>query len=187
MGESDLHAYLKKVGETWLINQGCFLTGFEVPLNQLGLERFTDLDNKMVIDVLGLGLRYGHDEELKGPYESGRIVSRGIEVKVSRSDFRNGFACSGCNYHYLLTPMRMIAPTEVPSGIGLIEYNKHKFSVDTSEDPQQRPYKISGLRVVKHPKYKMIPRFQIDHVIANLATKTFIPRLITEIIKNNKG
>ena len=50
-------------------------------------------------------------------------ILRGIEVKVSRADFRNGFFCTGCNYNYLLTPMRLVSPSILPTGVGLIEYN----------------------------------------------------------------
>lgn len=43
-------------------------------------------------------------EDLEGAnpdsLEYGCNILRGIEVKVSRGDFKNGFICSGCNYHY---------------------------------------------------------------------------------------
>jgi len=181
--ESPEHKYLKSVAVLWLLNQGCFLADTEVPLSQVGLSRYTELDNKTVIDAVGVGLRFnsgnGKGEasddfdpaSLTGA-EAGECVLRGIEVKVSRGDFRSGFACSGCNYHYLLTPLRLLAPSEVPHGVGLIEYNKHKWSCETDENHPDHPYKITGLRVLKHPTYRELPRFQIDGAISQLANKT---------------
>jgi hypothetical protein len=110
-----------------------------------------------------------------GSYEYGYNIIRGIEVKVSRSDFRNGFICSGCNYHYILAPMRMLAPYEIPKGVGLIEYNKYKFSCEAKTEKESSPYgrafNIKGVRVVKKPVYKRVPQFQIDNAISNLAIR----------------
>lgn len=159
----------------------------EVKLNQLGLKRYDQLDNHMVIDVCGVGLKHlPHgkkrmrqeefpDFNLANPrrYEFGYNILRGIEVKVSRSDFRNGFICSGCNYHYVITPMRLVAPYEVPRGVSLIEYNKYKFScelnVDKSDQPSERPFHIKGLRVVRRPVFRNIPQFQIDNAIERIS------------------
>lgn len=156
-------------------------------LNHLGLKRFHELDNHTVIDVCGVGLKYFpygrkgmsqqdefQDLELKDPrrYEYGYNILRGIEVKISRSDFRNGFICSGCNYNYVLAPMRMIAPYEVPKRVGLIEYNKYKFTcelnVEEAEKAGRRAFSFKGLRVVKRPIYRNIPQFQIDNAIARI-------------------
>jgi hypothetical protein len=181
--ESPEHRHLKDIAILWLLNQGCFIADTEVPLSQVGLRRYTEFDNKTIVDAVGVGLRFrgenGKDEasddfdpnSLAGA-EAGECVLRGIEVKVTRSDFRAGFACSGCNYHYLLTPLRLLAPSEVPKGIGLIEYNKHKWSCEPDNSHPDRPYKISGLRILKHPSYRELPRFQIDGVIAQLARRT---------------
>jgi hypothetical protein len=65
--------------------------------------------------------------------------------------------------------MRLVAPFEIPAGIGLIEYNKYKFGIEPSEDKVHRPFRISGLKVVKIPRFRQIPRFQIDHSIVSLA------------------
>jgi hypothetical protein len=189
VGESVGHLFLKKVGKLFLFNQGCYLVDTEVELNHVGLMRFCDLDSHTVIDALGVGLRYfTHEkrrirqEELDGfslrdpqRYEFGHSVLRGVEVKVSRSDFKNGFICSGCNYHYLLTPMRLVAPHEVPDGVGLIEFNRYKFECHLNGEEgdlaERRPYKIKGLRVLKRPRYRGIPQFQIDDAIARMLTR----------------
>lgn len=152
----------------------------------MGLDRYADLDSHTVIDVCGVGLKYltrmkkvtcqielqNLDQDGKYEYEYGFNILRGIEVKVSRSDFRNGFMCSGCNYHYLLTPMRLVAPYEVPKGVGLIEYNKYKFSCELEEESyiqSKRPFRIGGLRLVKRPVFRNIPQFQIDNAIERIS------------------
>jgi hypothetical protein len=181
--ESPEHKHLKSVAILWLLNQGCFLADTEVPLSQVGLQRYTELDNKTVVDAVGVGLRFsvgngkfepseGFDPSSLAGSEAGECVLRGVEVKVTRGDFRSGFACSGCNYHYLLTPIRLLAPFEVPRGIGLIEYNKHKWVCEPDDARSDRPYRITGLRVLKHPIYRGLPRFQVDGAIAHLANRT---------------
>ena len=157
-------------------------------LNQLGLLRYLELDNKQVIDVVGVGLKYFpwsrrkiqdelyDDFELENPeqYEIGYNILRGIEVKVSKGDFKNGFICTGTNYNYVLTPTKLISPSILPKGVGLIEYNRYKFDVtenDLEEKPKSRPFKISGLRVVKRAQYRNLPQFHIDHTIAMIAQR----------------
>ena len=160
----------------------------EVKLNRLGLERYTEMDNKKVIDVGGIGLKHlplkrvrfknGEYDHFNLPdhrrYECAFNVLRGIEVKVSRSDFRNGFICTSCNYNYVLTPMKLVSPSIIPKGVGLIEYNKYKFKVEVNEEREvlnDRPFKIHGLKIIKRPTYRHIPQFQIDHAIAKIAGK----------------
>jgi hypothetical protein len=187
MGESPRHLYLKQVGKLWLYNQMCHMVDIEVKLNQLGLNRFLELDNKKVIDVIGVGLKYFpwkkrkiqdeeyDDFELSKPdqYEIGYNVLRGIEVKVSKSDFKNGFVCTSANYNYVMAPTKLVSPSLVPKGVGLIEFNKYKFGVEESdnEHPHSRPFSMSGVRVVKRATYRNIPQFQIDHVISLIAQR----------------
>jgi hypothetical protein len=47
-----------------------------------------------------------------------------VEVKVSRADYLNGYAEKGCNKHYVLAPREMIAPSELPKHVGLVEYDE---------------------------------------------------------------
>ncbi len=185
------------------MNQGCHLVGTEIKLNHLGLKRYSDLDHHIIIDVCGVGLKYlpqGKKHIQRGgtinlelrddKYEYGYNILRGIEVKVSRSDFKNGFICSGCNYHYILTPMRLVAPHEVPKGIGLIEFNKYKFSCEPnaveSKNNIKRPFLIKGLRVIKKPIYRNIPQFQIDNAIENIS-ENFLEHMQTEVIQEISG
>ncbi|MFP3951286.1 MAG: hypothetical protein ACLFVP_03975 [Candidatus Bathyarchaeia archaeon] len=195
----------------YLYNQGCYLVNTEVKLNRLGLERYCRLDDHTIIDALGVGLRYRsldktplEDEDadyfhLETPrkYIVGVNILRGIEVKVSRSDYRNGFICNGCNYNYILTPMSLLSPHEVPDGVGLIEFNKYKFKCKMLEDERnERPFKIKGLRVIKRPKHRRVPRFQIDNAVARITNRRKMEDLrkvfndvkdeVDEIIQNFK-
>jgi hypothetical protein len=169
----------------------------EVKLNQLGLHRYLELDNKKVIDVVGVGLKYFpwgkrriqdaeyDDFKLSKPdqYDIGYNVLRGIEVKVSKSDFKNGFICTSANYNYVLVPTKLVSPSIMPRGVGLIEFNRYKFNVEENDDknPNGRPFKLAGVRVIKRAQYRHIPQFHIDHVISmiaqrNLASKENILR-----------
>ena len=187
MGESPRHLYLKEVGKLWLFNQMCHMVDIEVKMNQLGLHRYLELDNKKVIDVVGVGLKYFpwrkrkiqdeeyDDFELPKPdqYDIGYNVLRGIEVKVSKSDFKNGFICTSANYNYVLAPTKLVSPSIVPKGVGLIEFNRYKFNVEANQDetPNGRPFKLEGVRVLKRAQYRHIPQFHIDHVISLIAQR----------------
>lgn len=187
MGESPRHLYLKQVGKLWLFNQMCHMVDTEVKLNQLGLHRYFELDNKKVIDVVGVGLKYFpwrkrkikdeeyDDFELPKPdqYDIGYNVLRGIEVKVSKSDFKNGFICTSSNYNYVLAPTKLVSPSIMPKGVGLIEFNRYKFNIEENQDegPVSRPFKMEGVRVLKRAQYRHIPQFHIDHVISLIAQR----------------
>lgn len=169
--ESSMHAFLKRVGSAFLLNQGCFLVDTEVPLSRTG--RIHRLDDHRVVDVCGVGERFfdadgGRLTEYAGlpgaRCEVKRNVLRGVEVKVSRSDFRNGFCCSGCNYNYLLTPMRLVSPRELPGGVGLVEYNRYKFSVELAEGR----FAFRGLR---RASFRRVRQHQIDNATAHMVRR----------------
>ena len=159
------------MGAAFLLNQGCFLVDTEVPLSRTG--RTHELDDRRVVDVCGVGERFfeadralltDYAKPLGGRHEVRRNVLRGVEVKVSRSDFRSGFCCSGCNYNYLLAPMRMVSPWELPRGVGLVEYNRYKFSVGLTEGR----FAFGGLRVVRKASYRRVEQHQIDNATAHI-------------------
>ena len=140
----------------FLLNQGCFLVDTEVPLSRFGQTMLHRLDGHHVIDACGVGerfysLREAREELGPGDYEVARNILRGVEVKVSRGDFRSVFVCTACNFNHLLTPMRLVAPWELPRGVGLLEYNRHKFDVEPTEEGGLR---FTGLRVVKKASYR---------------------------------
>jgi hypothetical protein len=176
LGESSLHAFLKKIGKAFLLNQGCFLVDTEVALSRT--ESIHELDNHRVVDVLGVGERFfkarketiDHYSRLQAEkLEIRKNILRCIEVKVFRSDFQNGFFSSGCNFNYLLTPMRLVSLWELPKGVGLIEYNKYKFSAELTEEER---FAFKGLRVIKKASYKSIPQHQIDNAISQMVKRS---------------
>jgi hypothetical protein len=103
----------------------------------------------------------------------GYNVLRGIEVKVSKSDFKNGFICTSANYNYVLVPTKLVSPSIMPKGVGLIEFNRYKFNVEENDDenPNGKPFKLEGVRVIKRAQYRHIPQFHIDHVISMIAQR----------------
>jgi hypothetical protein len=185
MGETGMHTFLKQVGRLFLLNQGCHTVETEVGLNQLDLQRLDELDNKKIVDVLGVGLMYRpyshlrlREEGCEGfslpqpdIYHVGLNILRGVEVKVSRRDFRNGFICARCNYNYVLTPAKLVSQGLLPRGVGLIELNRYKFSCEQAEEARERPYRLTGLRVVRQARYRKIPQFQVDHAVAAIAER----------------
>ena len=172
MGESELHQLLKKVGVAYLHNQGCSMAAMEVGVvRDRGIEKH-ELDNHHIMDVVGLSKKYipygqrgPNFNYLKDDYY--QHVLRGIEVKVSRADFKNGFCCTGCNYHYLLTPMRLVNPADLPKWVGLLEYNKHKFKASYGYDG----FNLEGLRVVKKPRFREITERQLQKTIVTIGTR----------------
>ena len=165
MGETPLHSFLKDVAQAWLLQLDCFMVGSEVPITVLGQKRIHELDNHFVVDACGLGERVV--EERLGIQYIGNIL-RGVEVKVSTSDFRNGFLCAACNYNYVLTPMRLVLPSSLPDRVGLLEYNKYKFHCSYNEDGS---ISIEGLRLVRPARYRVIPQHQIDNATTVLVKR----------------
>ena len=172
MGESELHQLLKKVGIAYFHNQGCSMAAMEVGvIRDHGIEKH-ELDNHFIMDVVGMGKKYIPYMQ-RGPnfkYSDDNYyqeILRGIEVKVSKADLKNGFCCTGCNYHYLLTPMRLVNPADLPKWVGLLEYSKHKFKVSYGYNG----FTLEGLRVVKKPKFREITERQLQKTIVAIGTR----------------
>jgi len=140
MGESDLHKYLKLLGIKYLDSQGCTLIGDEIFISKSASDTYLETgpsDSRFYIDVVGLGKR--NIMELASPWgykKSGEEeVLRGIEVKVSRNDFNNGFVQSGLHYHYLLVPELLVKKSEVPKHFGLLYWKEGANYVDVAKKP----------------------------------------------------
>ncbi len=73
---------------------------------------------------------------------------RGIECKVSYSDYKNGY-CILPEYTYLLAPKGVIPVKELPKKIGLLEFDFEGFHKDKSNDKEKW---FKHLTVVKNPK-----------------------------------
>jgi len=83
-----------------------------------------------------------------------REIVRGIEVKCSKADFKNGYSLTGCNYNYILAPLGLIKKSDLPKDMGFLEYNKHKFQGRLGSDFK---YVLSGLKITKKPRFQENP------------------------------
>jgi len=140
LGESDLHKYLKLLGIRYLDLHGCILISDEIYVNKSASDTYLETDetdSKFIIDVVGIGKR--NIMKLGGRWgyqKSGEEeVLRGIEVKVSRNDFNNGFVQSGLHYHYLLVPELLVKKSEVPKHFGLLYWKEGAQYVDVVKKP----------------------------------------------------
>lgn len=80
---------------------------------------------------------------------------RGIEAKVSRSDFRNGFSIAA-EYTYLITPPQLVKTEELPKKVGLLEFDIDKFKKNHKW--------IECLEIVKKPKKEYDSMFYDDGI-----------------------
>ncbi len=57
--------------------------------------------------------------------------------------------------------------------MGLNEFNRYKFNVEENqeENPNGRPFKLEGLRIIKKAQYRHIHQVHIDHVISMIAQR----------------
>jgi len=171
MPESNLHRFLKDVGRAFLFNQRCYLVATEVFLLRHGIA--SKLDRHWVIDICGIGEKYIpyieriHKEEdvFDTPYKFN--IMRGVEVKVSRNDFKNGFCCSGCNYHYLLVPKGLVSLSEVPKPVGLIEYDQNKFRAKFGYNR----FWLEGLKVRRSPRFQQISNIQLESAMSKISSR----------------
>ncbi len=178
MTETDLHKLLKDIGMAYLYNQNCFLVATEVTISRGGQKKLSPLDAHFIIDVCGVGEKYIPLAARIHPdttdYESDEYkynVVRGIEVKVSRSDFKSGFICSGCNYNYLMVPEGLVWSCEVPKELGIIKIDEKAFSATFEAQPTFR-FSFEGLRIVRKPTFKQIEQYQIDNAISSIAKRS---------------
>lgn len=154
MGETNVHKYLKLLGIKYLDLQGCKLIATEIYVRKSAsddwinedqklietLEKYSHPnynewehhmvdetrkgdDTKWIVDVLGIGEKNVVSYGRKTGTET---LLRGVEVKVSRNDFKNGYCQSGLNYHYVLCPELLIKKSEVPKHMGLLYWEGGK-------------------------------------------------------------
>lgn len=170
MTESDLHRFLKDVSMAYLYNQNCFLVATEVhvsPHQRLN----TPLDQHFIIDVCGVGEKYIPYSSVRPLDKIKYNIVRGIEVKVSRNDFKTGFVCSGCNYNYLIVPEGLVWSSEIPKTVGIIKVDPKTFSSTFEPAPSFR-FNFQGLRILRKPTFQKIQQYQIDNIISSIAKRS---------------
>jgi len=120
-------------------------------------------DSKWVIDVLGIGSKdiLAPDEKWTHiiPNSKKKVgeetVIRGIEVKVSRSDFKNGYVQTGLDYHYLLCPELLVKKSEIPKHFGLLYWDG-----GTSVYCAKRPRRMElNTEMMEHYRKKIYQRY----------------------------
>ncbi|SDY95010.1 hypothetical protein SAMN05421736_104296 [Evansella caseinilytica] len=152
--ESSLHEHLKRQALYWLKAKMTDLCANEV---QLYIRR-----KKIIADALGINMT--------------RKEARIIEVKVSRSDFlRDDVLAAPHGYHqladyaYLMTPVGLISPEELPKGYGLLEIDEY----DT-------------IRVKRNPVRNRKPRLTLDTLIKRTGRAATNAVLFKELTKETK-
>jgi hypothetical protein len=173
LSDREKTAFLTKLGFLYLKKMGCYAISTEVHLpihNRLVEEN----DAHYTIDILGISKKYiPYEKQVKIKDEHGcdttvkyYNVLRGIEVKVSRSDFKNGFIHTGCHYNYLLVPKGLVLPSEVHASVGLIEVDLEKACVQKPyvATMQNQGFYLSGIELKRQPKRK-----QMEDYLVNMA------------------
>ena len=181
MTETETHRFLKEVGMAFLYNQNCFLVATEVSVNPHGKRLDSSLDKHFIIDVCGVGEKYIPYTPWRDPETYKHNVVRGLEVKVSRSDFKNGFVCSGCNYNYLMVPEGLVWSCEIPKELGIIKVDAKNFKA-TFQPPPTARFNFQGLRILRKPTFKKIEQYQIDNAISSISKRS-TAQLILELAK----
>lgn len=107
--------------------------------------------------------------------------SYGIEVKVSKSDFKNGY-CSRCNYTYIMCPKDMLDKDELPSHIGLIyvDVDNCKFITNAKER------RLQGVTLIKKAKYNVNDvYYNADGTVCEDMMFAYTQRMVNNIIRSN--
>lgn len=124
------HFLLKNVARLYLVERGLRYVGTEIFVYGVHDEH----SNKKVVDCVGV------DKKQETTY--------GIEVKISRSDFKNGYS-SRCNYNYVMCPTDLIDKSELPDYVGLIYVDTDGVQFITNSKEQR----LQGITLVKKAKY----------------------------------
>lgn len=124
------HFLLKNVARIYLVERGLRYVGTEIFVYGVHDKH----SNKKVVDCVGV--------------DKSQETTYGIEVKVSRNDFKNGYS-TRCNYNYVMCPTDMIDKTELPDYVGLIYVDTDGVQFITNSKEQR----LQGVNLVKKAKY----------------------------------
>lgn len=154
--ESAEHFYLKQVAKIWLKTQKqCQYIASEVHVPS---DKINGREKRVIVDTVGV-------RKIHKQYSSYDLHVYCIEVKVSKTDFANGFNTGG-NFNYLLTPKGLLLKDEIPKGVGLLEVDIPKFKWFDSRVPR-----LQGLYVVKRPSKRNMKKENIVLVLDNITRK----------------
>lgn len=124
------HFLLKNASRVYLVERGLRYVGTEVYVNGLNDE----VSVKQIVDCVGV------DKKQEYTY--------GIEAKVSRADFNNGY-CTRCNYNYVICPNGLIDKKELPDYVGLIYGDVENIEFITNA----REHRLQGVTLIKKAKF----------------------------------
>lgn len=151
--ETEKHYLLKQIGKYILWRDGYKMLGTEVggmyAMDFVFKERVW---YRPVIDVVGVRKEW---VRRKGAPITVRYYVKGIEAKVSLSDFRNGF-CAAPQLTSIIAPSGVIPVDMVPDKIGLIEVDFDEFDIRLGGNTVQE---MRGVYVVKKPEQRLDSRF----------------------------
>jgi len=164
---------LTKLGFLYLEKMGCFEISTEVGVASWAVRDFKiEADQHFHVDVLGIEWEYLPPSKQYTDEANHRIIKkpllRGIEIKVSRSDFRNGFVHCGCHYNYLMVPKGLVELSEVHQSVGIMEVDLDQAVVNLPKNRWHK-YTISGIELVRNAKRQDVPEFAINHAWSQMS------------------
>jgi len=198
---------LTKLGYLQLKNMGCFEVSTEVnvptyykfPPTIFEKDPVIVNHRHHIIDLIGIEYEYlpiskQYKKELWSDVLQKKIIKkiikkpilRGIEIKVSKSDFKSGFIHVGCHYNYLMVPKGLIQPKEVHKYIGIIEVDLDNYCVKKFDFG----YELIGVKIIRNPKRQPVSNLAIercrDQISTSLTNQTK-RWLIQDLLRPIKG
>ena len=189
---------LTKIGYLQLKKMGCHIVSTEVKIPWFLIPNIRSSDvyikNKRHtrIDLVGLEWEYlPISKQYKIKYDSiigdkpiyktirKHEILRGIEIKVSRSDLKNGFIHLGCHYNYLMIPKGLIkSKSDIDNKVGIIEVDLDNFKIKRYSPPFSGISDLIGLQIIRNPKRSPVYEKAVESVFEQ------VPRTLTNQVKN---
>jgi hypothetical protein len=200
LSDKETTALLTKIGFLLLKKMGCYAISTEIKLTMRN-RLLQDADKHYIIDVLGISKKYipykqqKTEKVMHGEVEFEETIKyhnvlRGLEIKVSRSDFKNGFIHTGCNFNYLLIPKGLIQPSEVSTNVGIIEVDLDNLLVQYPKyvTMQNQGFYLRGVQVSRRAKFNHVEDWVVDSCyrqIADTLTNQAKRWLVQELAPNS--
>jgi len=193
MKDSEKTKLLTKIGFLLLKNMGCYAISTEINIHtwldkpeknstdelKHWHEKCEKSNNHHIIDVLGIAKEYiPHNQQQIT--EHGKIRShdilRGIEIKVSHSDLKNGFMHTGCHYNYLMIPKNLVKLEEVHKDIGVIEVDLKSPIIKTTKWFSNTTFNLPCICFIRKPKRQK----KINQSIIDLSYNSMLRALTSQ-------
>ena len=146
--ETETHFLLKEISKYIL-----FGWGYKMLATEVG--GMWDLDigkkRKEIIDCVGI-------KKVRIAPRKFQYDVKGIEAKVSLSDFKNGFCCASA-YTYIISTVNTIPIELIPKDIGLIEVDIDNFEL---KKYSQKLSDMKGVSLVRRAKKRIDSRFKSE-------------------------